>query len=147
MEDFQKILELFESSSLDFLSYDDHKLRVKMRRNSGTTSPHRQREEWKPREEGSHSSISEQKHSEEKQNVYSMVCPTVGIFYRRPSPQEENYIEVGDEVKKGDVLCTLEAMKVFSEVKSPVDGIIRFIALEDGEMAGQGDLLFEIELC
>lgn len=152
MEKFETILALFEQSSLDFLSYDDHGLKIEMRRNSSPSQPQYQRQQ-----ENSSSSVEEKTHAAsfsstegeqtEAENLYPMVCPTVGIFYRKPSPQEPNYVEVGDRVKKGDVLCTLEAMKVFSEVKSPVDGVIRSVALEDGVMAGQGDLLFEIELC
>lgn len=134
MEKLKKILALFETSSLDQLKYRDDSIEVELHRKEASLKT-------VPLEEEA------VKQKEKKSSLYCMTCPTVGVFYRRPSPQAPNYVEVGDQVKKGDILCTLEAMKVFSEVKSPVDGIIRHIPLKDGDLAGEGDVLFEMELC
>ena len=68
-----------------------------------------------------------------------------GVFYRRPSPEEPAYVEVGSTVKKKQVLALLETMKVFQKVKSPASGQIVEIAAEDEAAVKDEDLLFVIE--
>ena len=69
-------------------------------------------------------------------------APMVGSFYRAPSPSAKPFVEVGDRVKKGDVLCVIEAMKVMNEVKAEQDGKITEIKVEDGESVDFGKPLF-----
>ena len=81
--------------------------------------------------------------SEEK--YQKIVSPIVGTFYSRPSENEDSFVKVGQKVKKGDVLCILEAMKIMNEIKSSHDGIIRKVVLSDGDMADFGKVLFLLE--
>jgi acetyl-CoA carboxylase biotin carboxyl carrier protein len=74
-----------------------------------------------------------------------IVSPIVGTFYSRPSENEDSFVKVGQKVKKGDVLCILEAMKIMNEIKSSHDGIIRKAVLTDGDMADFGKVLFLLE--
>ncbi len=69
-------------------------------------------------------------------------APILGIFY--PRAGEEKNVVVGDEVKKGDVLCTIEAMKMMNEVKAPVDGVIREICAKEGDLVEYKQKLFAI---
>jgi acetyl-CoA carboxylase biotin carboxyl carrier protein len=71
--------------------------------------------------------------------------PMVGTFYRRPAVDAEAYVNVGDSVKKGDVLCIVEAMKLMNEIESEVSGKIVEICLEDGQMVEYGEVIFKIE--
>jgi len=68
-----------------------------------------------------------------------------GVFYRKPSPDEPAYVEVGSVVKKKQVLALLETMKVFQKVKSPAGGKIVEVAAEDQAAVKDDDLLFVIE--
>ena len=68
-----------------------------------------------------------------------------GIFYRTPSPEDAPYVQVGDVVKKKQVIGLLETMKVFQKVKSPVDGVISEIAAENETPLKDNDLMFVIE--
>ena len=72
-------------------------------------------------------------------------APMSGVFYRRPSPDDPVYVEVGDTVKKKQILALLETMKVFQKVKSPVAGKIVEIAVENETPVGDEDLMFIIE--
>jgi len=72
-------------------------------------------------------------------------APMSGIFYRSPDPDEPPYVEVGDTVKKKQVLALLETMKVFQEVKSPTAGKIAEIVAQNEVALGDGDLMFIIE--
>jgi len=68
-----------------------------------------------------------------------------GVFYRKPSPDEPPYVEVGDQVKKKQILALLETMKVFQKVKSPSAGVIQEILVENETPLKDGDLMFVIQ--
>ena len=72
-------------------------------------------------------------------------APMSGVFYRSPAPDQPPYVEVGDTVKKKQVLALLETMKVFQKIKSPTAGKIVEIAAENEVALGDGDLIFIIE--
>jgi acetyl-CoA carboxylase biotin carboxyl carrier protein len=75
-------------------------------------------------------------------NVIS--SPIVGTFYRKPSPDKDPFIRVGDTVQKGDVLCIIEAMKMMNEIKSDFNGKVISIDLEDGQPVEYGQSIITI---
>ena len=81
--------------------------------------------------------------SNEEGNIVK--SPMVGTFYLKPSPTSNPYVEVGQEVKKGDVLCIIEAMKLMNEIESEYNGKISKILVNDGEAVEYGKPLFVIE--
>ena len=70
--------------------------------------------------------------------------PMVGTFYIKPNPSAEPYVEVGKRVKKGDVLCIVEAMKLMNEIESEFDGEVAEIIVKDGEAVEYAKPLFRI---
>ena len=80
---------------------------------------------------------------EEKGNIIK--SPMVGIFYLKPSPVAEPYIELGKDVKKGDVLCIIEAMKLMNEIEAEYTGKVTEILVKDGEAVEYGTPLLRIE--
>jgi acetyl-CoA carboxylase biotin carboxyl carrier protein len=72
--------------------------------------------------------------------------PIVGTFYRASEPGAKNFVEVGDGVKKGQVLCIIEAMKLMNEIDSEYDGEIVSIYVENGQAVQYGERLFAIRL-
>ena len=77
-------------------------------------------------------------------HVKKIVAPLTGVFYRSASPDAEAYVEVGDRVEIGDVVCILEAMKLFNEIQSDYGGTVVRIVAENGELVSQGGDLFWI---
>lgn len=71
--------------------------------------------------------------------------PMVGTFYIKPSPNDRPYVEIGTEVKKGDTLCIIEAMKLMNEIESEFTGKVKEILVKDGEAVEYGTDLFIIE--
>lgn len=63
----------------------------------------------------------------------SVKSPMVGTFYKSPAPGEPAFITVGKEVKKGDVVCIVEAMKMMNQIESPVSGVVKEILVDDGQ--------------
>ena len=67
----------------------------------------------------------------EKNNYITIKSPIIGTFYRKPSPDKPMFVEVGKSIAKGDVLCVIEAMKLFNEIESEVSGKIVKILVDD----------------
>lgn len=82
---------------------------------------------------------------EELQDGEIVKSPMVGTFYSKPSPNANSYVEIGQKVKKGDVLCIVEAMKLMNEIESEFDGEITEILVQDGEAVEYGKPLFKIK--
>lgn len=74
-----------------------------------------------------------------------ITSPMVGTFYRSPAPGKPAFVEIGQKVKAGDVVCIVEAMKMMNQVKSDVDGVVREIHIEDGQPVEFDQPLISIE--
>lgn len=77
--------------------------------------------------------------------VFIIEAPLTGTFYRCPSPEDPLFVEVGQEVKAGDVTCIVESMKVFTEIRTERDGIVRKILVENEDPVQIHQPLIEIE--
>lgn len=89
--------------------------------------------------------IVEVKEETEFENGKVIVSPIVGTFYSSSSPEAENFVKIGSQVKKGDVICIIEAMKLMNEIESDVDGEIIDILVNNGDMVEYGQKLFIIK--
>src|SRR6185436_1385035 len=72
--------------------------------------------------------------------------PIVGTFYRAPEPGAPNFVEVGSQVRKGQVLCIIEAMKLMNEIECDTDGEVTSVHVENGRPVQFGDRLFSIRI-
>ena len=72
-------------------------------------------------------------------------APIVGVFYAAPSPTADPYVSVGKKVKKGDVVCIIEAMKCMNEIQAEEDGEITAVLATNGELVEYGQPLFSIQ--
>lgn len=73
-----------------------------------------------------------------------VLAPTVGVFYSAPGPDARPFVEVGDQVKKGDTLCIIEAMKLMNEIPAEVDGTVAEICVGNGQVVEFNQPLFRI---
>jgi acetyl-CoA carboxylase biotin carboxyl carrier protein len=83
--------------------------------------------------------------TEKAENYHVIKSPLVGTFYRAPSPGAPPFVEEGDIVSKGQVLCIIEALKVMNEIESDINGKIVKILVENGQPVDYGQELFYIE--
>lgn len=74
-----------------------------------------------------------------------ITSPMVGTFYKSPSPDADAFVAVGDNVKVGDVVCIVEAMKMMNEIKSEIAGKVVEICVEDGQPVEFGQVLMYVE--
>jgi len=81
----------------------------------------------------------------EDRELLAVTSPLVGTFYRSPSLDSPPFIEVGSEVRKGDVLCIVESMKLMNEIEAEFDGVVVSILVENGQPVEYGQTLFLVE--
>jgi acetyl-CoA carboxylase biotin carboxyl carrier protein len=79
-------------------------------------------------------------------NVAYVTSPFVGTFYRSPSPEMSPFVDVGTRIKKGQVICIVEAMKLMNEIESEIEGSIVQILVENGQAVEYGEPLFKIKV-
>lgn len=80
-----------------------------------------------------------------EENFNVVKSPIVGTFYKSSGPKQEPFVKVGDKVKKGEVLCIVEAMKLMNEIESEFEGEVVEILAQDGEMVEYGEPLIKIK--
>jgi acetyl-CoA carboxylase biotin carboxyl carrier protein len=88
---------------------------------------------------------TEIKQEEPTKKLIEIKAPMVGTFYRRPAPDKAAYINVGDEVEPGKVVCIIEAMKLFNEIESEVSGKIVKIMVDDSSPVEFDQILYLVE--
>ncbi|HEY0713437.1 MAG TPA: acetyl-CoA carboxylase biotin carboxyl carrier protein [Polyangia bacterium] len=77
-------------------------------------------------------------------NAVFVLSPFVGTFYRAPSPEAASFVDIGASVRKGQVVCIIEAMKLMNEIESEVDGKVLEILVNNGEHVEYGQKLFRL---
>jgi acetyl-CoA carboxylase biotin carboxyl carrier protein len=84
--------------------------------------------------------------TEETESNQIFKSPIVGTFYVTPKPDAEPFVKIGDPVSKGTVLCVIEAMKIFNQIESDIDGVIVNVLVESGQPVEYGQPLFAIQV-
>lgn len=82
---------------------------------------------------------------EDESKYITIKSPMIGTFYRKPSPDKDTFVNVGDPVKEGDVVCIIEAMKLFNEIESEVNGKVVKVLVEDNSPVEYDQPLFLVD--
>lgn len=124
--DIQKLMTEFEKSSARELKIDDHDFHLYLSKNKRSTVV----DEKEPAKAENNTSAN----IAPTNNETTIKAPLVGTVYLQPKPGEPAYVKAGDQVKKGDVVCVIEAMKMLTEVKSDFNGVVKAINVENGDL-------------
>lgn len=141
LKEIQSIIKDFEESKLMSLELEMDSFKLKLSKNKTEQTINTQPEE-KPEV-----TIDEEKPILEPNiNMPEDVIksPLVGTFYASANPEASPYVKTGDVVKKGDIVCIIEAMKIMNEITSPFDGIIEKVHINSGSVIGFDDILFTV---
>lgn len=129
----KELIELFESSGLSSMEIEEGNLKVRLAKpTTPMVSTHSV--VMKP-------TVVNEEVKEDTPKI-TITSPLVGTFYRAKTPNDAPYVQVGDHVNVGDVICMIEAMKTMNEIKADKAGIIKEIVIENGSMVQYGDELF-----
>ncbi|MBI4685636.1 MAG: acetyl-CoA carboxylase biotin carboxyl carrier protein [Nitrospirae bacterium] len=137
LDDLKGLIELLKDTDITELQVEQDSMKVKIKREKLLSSI-----------ELSKSIVSQERPAEiaeDTQRLITVTSPIVGTFYRSSSPEAEPFIEAGARVKKGQVVCIIEAMKLMNEIESEADGVVVRILVENGQTVEYGEPLFLIE--
>ncbi|SOC07969.1 acetyl-CoA carboxylase biotin carboxyl carrier protein [Pseudobutyrivibrio ruminis] len=144
LKDVKELLKAFDESNSSYLSVeiDNTKIKLKKYCEQGPVVENATRvvEQMLP----AHNNDNVDNSPEIQIDGEQVLAPLVGVFYAAPSPDEDAYVQVGDSVKKGQVLCLIEAMKMMSEITAPKDGVIKKIFVKNQDVVEFEQPLFLI---
>ena len=141
LKELKEVIAIFEESGLSELELEREGVRLRLRR--GEVAVEGLREKG-PREAEAPSARPEGK-APAQAELWEVTSPMVGTFYSAAAPDTEPFVEVGTRIEPGEVVCIIEAMKLMNEVKSDVGGIVREVAVENGQAVEFGEVLFRLE--
>lgn len=142
----QELIDLLRRNNLTELEFERQGIRIRVRHEASkaTTTSLLESASVSP-QQPTHSASTTTPVPEMVTGFVTVSSPIVGTFYRSPSPDADAYVEEGDSVKKGQVLCIVEAMKLMNEIESEVDGRIVKILVENTKSVEYGQALFLID--
>lgn len=152
INEIKKLIKVFENAKVTELSIQEGDLKIKISKN-GASNPVVNPNAMTSMEIPviSHPDAArvetEQKPAESnaEDNLHTINSPIVGTFYRAPAPDADAYVEIGDNISAGSVLCIVEAMKLMNEIESDINGKIVQILVENGTPVEFNQPLFKIE--
>lgn len=135
----KQVIDIFEHSDVHKLEVEDKEIKIKLEKenhNMVTSIPSVAVQESTFAVQNNSMDMAENVNANEKEEDKGnwIKSPLVGTFYSKPNENSNEYVIVGDCVKKGDTLCIIEAMKVMNEIKAPSSGTVLKINKTDGEM-------------
>lgn len=142
MKEVYQLIEKFENSSLLELSLELGDMKLALKKGGATATANEAiKQEWSVGNTETKTEMEEhlQVHSEKV-----ITAPLVGTFYRAPGPDEKPFVEVGQQVKKGDVVAIVEAMKIMNEIVATEDGVVASIEVEDESLVEYGQVLIRL---
>ena len=131
----KKLIQTVKDEDISGLAIEEKGVKYEVRREKGHTIS--------PAPPASPSLASDE--AKEEEGVAAITSPMVGTFYRSPSPEAPSFVETGDEIEPGKVVCIIEAMKLFNEIESEVKGKIVKILAENGKPVEYGQKLFLVK--
>ncbi|MFQ5596906.1 MAG: acetyl-CoA carboxylase biotin carboxyl carrier protein [Nitrospiria bacterium] len=145
LEAIKKLIALMDETALTEVEVEDSESRVRLRKERYAVSDIVSPQDLQPKAQEAPVSAEKPGERSEDKKKRQITSPIVGTFYKAPSPDANPYIELGDLVKKGQILCVVEAMKLMNEIESDLDGRVVEVCVEDGAAVEYGEALFTIE--
>jgi len=144
-KEIQDLVEILNEHQLTEIEIERKDLRIRVRRERAPMVPHSTPAPAPTVEQPPAPHVSIESSDFDTTGLFTVTSPIVGTFYRSPSPDADPYVEENDIVRKGQVLCIVEAMKLMNEIESEADGRIVKILVETASPVEYGQPLFLID--
>ncbi|MEJ2182051.1 MAG: acetyl-CoA carboxylase biotin carboxyl carrier protein [Nitrospirota bacterium] len=143
LDEIKRLMDLLKDTDITDLQLEREGMRIRLRREKMFASI--EMPQAGVPAQAAEAARKEERPPEESERLVTVSAPLVGTFYRAPSPEASPFVEVGDKVRKGQVVCIIEAMKLMNEIESEVDGVIVSRLVENAQAVEYGEPLFLIE--
>ncbi|MBN2453065.1 MAG: acetyl-CoA carboxylase biotin carboxyl carrier protein [Candidatus Omnitrophica bacterium] len=145
IKEIKDMINLMNENSLTELEIEKEGVRIKLRKGAGGGVEKAIEFVPAPQVPAQQVKSAEAAGKEEARKTVDIKSPMVGTFYRAPSPEAPPYVNMGDTISPGQVICIIEAMKLMNEIKADVKGKIVDIQVDNAEPVEFGQALFVIE--
>ena len=142
IKEIKDMINLMNENGLSELEIEKDGLRIKLRKGAAGVN---EKIEYVPDHAAAQEKLSKAAEKAEKSNAVEIKAPMVGTFYKAPTPETAPYVNIGDTVEPGQVICVIEAMKLMNEIKSDIKGKIIEIQVDNAEPVEFGQTLFVLE--
>lgn len=145
------LIDMMEKSSLTALEIEEEDCKIRLERNNiqsgvqAVSAPVIQAPAQVPVTAVPAAQLSAELEEPKAAEGRELNAPMVGVFYASSSPEADPYVQVGSKVKKGDVLCIIEAMKLMNEITAEFDGEVTEICVQNGQIVEYGQPLFRLK--
>ena len=151
-KDIKSIVDLMKKNSISDFELEKEDFKIKLHRTDGNKTDNLQIQNYLPPGtlQPAPIPVSEQPATETPKTEDPVTkdpeikSPMIGTFYRAPSPESDDYVQVGDHVNADSVVCIVEAMKVMNEIKAEISGVITEIVAENASAVEYGQPLFRV---
>ncbi|MHB8420107.1 MAG: acetyl-CoA carboxylase biotin carboxyl carrier protein [Myxococcales bacterium] len=143
VEKLKKILDLLSGSDITSLDWKSGDESVTIRRGARSPAPEAAPSGTHPRPAPPSATLAEPQAA--PAHLHTVTSPFVGTFYRAASPEAPAFVEVGQPVRKGQVLCIVEAMKLMNEIEAEIAGRVVEVLVQNGQAVEFGEPLFRLE--
>ena len=144
-KEIKKLVELMSEMALTEIEVEESGRRIRIRKELFAPAREKSLSPLMNHSTEKEPTLQQESKEEDEEKTVLVRSPIVGTFYKSPSPDADAYAEIGETVKKGQILCIVEAMKLMNEIESDVEGKIVEICVEDGAAVEYGEPLFRIE--
>ena len=166
VQEIRELIKLVDQSSIDEFTYENERSKIKMKKNTGTTVttvqtvPQAAAEVVPVIQPTTQAAVSTTAPVQEVKaetpntiaasqadtaNLHKITSPMVGTFYASPTPEADVYVKAGSVVTKDSIVCIVEAMKLFNEIESEVNGEIVEVLVKNGQLVEYGQPLFLVK--
>ncbi len=142
LNEIKKLIEMLKETDITELQIEREGAKLKIKREKYLASFEAISSVKRP--EAAPSKETKAEAAAEESKLVTITSPIVGVFHRSPSPDASPFVEAGSAVRKGQVLCIVEAMKLMNEIESDTDGTVSNILIENGQPVEYGEPLFLI---
>lgn len=148
LKEIKELIRILDDTDISELNLESDGIKINIKKGSLLTSPVVGQPAAAPAAPAKHTeptAVAVNSKNYNESEVNQVTAPMVGTFYRSPSPDASSFVEIGSEIKVGQVLCIIEAMKLMNEIEAEVDGTVVDILVENGQPVEYGQTLFLIE--
>ncbi|WP_214816447.1 acetyl-CoA carboxylase biotin carboxyl carrier protein [Exiguobacterium sp. s131] len=147
IDQIKELIQLLDQSSVHEMELEtsDFKLSLKKEEQQTVSAPIMQTQAFAPPAPAPQVNEQTEEPTQEKASYRTITSPMVGTFYSRPAPDKEAFVNVGDRVESGQIVCILEAMKLFNDVEAEISGEIVEVLVADGDLVEFGQPLFSVK--
>lgn len=141
----EKVIDIMKNNELTEVAIEDGQMALVIKSSDFKPVVKEKESEQETIEPVNEEQVNEEVIEQDKKNIVPIVSNMIGMFYAKPSPAEKPFVQVGDTISEGQVVCIIETIKLINKITSEVSGKVVEICIEDGKPVEYGQTIMYVE--